>query len=171
LITIFADNKDYNCIFFGVFGVITFKLMLVTLFLLLLIVLSVIDIKTMLLPDAITFPLIGLGLAANFGEVFVPFTNALLGAGLGYGLLWSVYWIFRLLREVEGMGYGDFKLMAALGAWLGWEKIPLLTLVSAAAALGFTLLLIVLKQRKIEQPFPFGPYLAIAGILTMLVNL
>tara|TARA_R110002110_G_scaffold177902_1_gene382611 strand:+ start:53638 stop:54498 length:861 start_codon:yes stop_codon:yes gene_type:complete len=130
-----------------------------------LIALTLIDYDTQLLPDDITLPLLWLGLAFNLGGTFVPLADAVLGAIAGYGILWSVYWLFRLLTGKEGMGYGDFKLLAALGAWLGWQVLPLIILLSSVVGAVVGLALMVIKRRGREVPIPFGPYLAAAGWL------
>lgn len=133
-----------------------------------LIALTVIDIDTQLLPDNITLPLLWLGLIVNSAGVFVSLSDAVFGAVAGYLLLWSVYWAFKLLTGKEGMGYGDFKLLAALGAWLGWQALPTVILLSSfvGAAIGIAGILILGRDKNI--PIPFGPYLAIAGLITLL---
>jgi leader peptidase (prepilin peptidase) / N-methyltransferase len=134
-----------------------------------LITLAVIDIDTQLLPDTITQPLLWLGLLfALLGYGHVDLTSAVIGAIAGYLSLWSVYWLFRLLTGKEGMGYGDFKLLALLGAWLGWQQLPAIILLSALVATIVGLALILLRGRDRQLPIPFGPYLAIAGWIAML---
>jgi leader peptidase (prepilin peptidase)/N-methyltransferase len=132
-----------------------------------LIALTGIDLDTQLLPDAITLPLLWIGLGVNLFGIWTPLSSAVLGAMLGYGSLWSVYWLFKLATGKEGMGYGDFKLLAALGAWFGWQTVPLMILLSSfvGAALGIAIL--VAKQQGRDTPMPFGPYLAGAGLLTL----
>ena len=132
-----------------------------------LVALAGIDIDTQLLPDSITLPLLWLGLAVNLFAVWTPLSSAVIGAMLGYGSLWSVYWLFKLVTGKEGMGYGDFKLLGALGAWFGWQAVPLMILLSSfvGAALGITILLS--KRQGRDTPMPFGPYLAGAGLLTL----
>ena len=132
-----------------------------------LVALTGIDIDTQLLPDSITLPLLWLGLAVNLFAVWTPLSSAVLGAMLGYGSLWSVYWLFKLVTGKEGMGYGDFKLLGALGAWFGWQAVPLMILLSSfvGAALGIAILLS--KRQGRDTPMPFGPYLAGAGLLTL----
>ncbi|MAI93655.1 MAG: prepilin peptidase [Halieaceae bacterium] len=132
-----------------------------------LIALTGIDLDTQLLPDAITLPLLWIGLGVNLFGIWTPLSSAVLGAILGYGSLWSVYWLFKLATGKEGMGYGDFKLLAALGAWFGWHAVPLMILLSSfvGAALGIAIL--VAKQQGRDTPMPFGPYLAGAGLLTL----
>jgi leader peptidase (prepilin peptidase)/N-methyltransferase len=133
-----------------------------------LIALTVIDIDHQLLPDNITLPLLWAGLVINSTALFVPLHEAMWGAVAGYLSLWSVYWAFKLLTGKEGMGYGDFKLLAALGAWMGWKAIPLIVILSSfvGAVLGLTLILVAGRDRNI--PIPFGPYLAIAGWIVLL---
>ena len=132
-----------------------------------LVALTGIDIDTQLLPDSITLPLLWLGLAVNLFAVWTPLSSAVMGAMLGYGSLWSVYWLFKLVTGKEGMGYGDFKLLGALGAWFGWQAVPLMILLSSfvGAALGIAILLS--KRQGRDTPMPFGPYLAGAGLLTL----
>lgn len=133
-----------------------------------LICLTMIDIDHLLLPDSITLPLMWLGLIASLFPVFAGPTEAIIGAAAGYLTLWSVYWVFKLLTGKEGMGYGDFKLLAALGAWFGWASLPTIVLLSSlvGAIVGVTLILVAKRGR--EVPIPFGPYLAAAGWLSMI---
>jgi len=133
-----------------------------------LVALTFIDIDTQLLPDDLTLPLLWAGLVANVFELFVPLRTAVIGAIAGYVALWLVYWVFKLIRGKEGMGYGDFKLLAALGAWLGWPMLPLIVLLSSAvgAVVGITLMLF--KGRDHNIPLAFGPYLAVAGAIALL---
>ncbi|WP_054284469.1 prepilin peptidase [Gulbenkiania mobilis] len=133
-----------------------------------LIALAFIDADTHLLPDNLTLPLLWLGLAFNLYTGRVPLEDAVLGAMLGYGLLWSVYWAFRLATGKEGMGYGDFKLLAALGAWLGWVQVPLIILLSSVVGAVFGVALILMARHGRGQPLPFGPYLAVAGWVALL---
>lgn len=133
-----------------------------------LITLTMIDFDHQLLPDDITLPLLWLGLLFNLGDTYVSLADAVLGAMLGYLILWSVYWLFKLLTGKEGMGYGDFKLLAALGAWLGWQVLPLIILVSSLVGAICGIALMLLKGRGKEIPIPFGPYLAVAGWLALL---
>jgi leader peptidase (prepilin peptidase)/N-methyltransferase len=132
-----------------------------------LLALTVIDLNTQLLPDDLTLPLLWLGLLFNLFGVFVPLSDAVIGAIAGYLALWSVYWGFRLITGKEGMGYGDFKLLAALGAWLGWQMLPLIILLSSlvGAVVGITLILFAGHQRQV--PIPFGPYLAGGGLIAL----
>jgi leader peptidase (prepilin peptidase) / N-methyltransferase len=133
-----------------------------------LIALTVIDIDTQLLPDSITLPLLWLGLLANMSATFAPLDAAVLGAIAGYLALWSVYWLFKLATGKEGMGFGDFKLLAAIGAWLGWKLIPLVILLSSFVGAAVGILLIVFRRHGRSTPIPFGPYLAAAGLIAIL---
>ncbi|MGM0563615.1 MAG: prepilin peptidase [Pseudomonadota bacterium] len=133
-----------------------------------LIAMSGIDIKIQMLPDAMTLPLLWLGLLLSLVPVFIDPTQAILGAALGYLSLWSVYWLFKLATGKEGMGYGDFKLLALLGAWTGPTMLPLIIVGSAAAGALIGLTLIVVQGRDKAAPMPFGPYLAIAGWIAFL---
>ena len=132
-----------------------------------LIALTFIDADTTLLPDDITLPLLWFGLLINIGGVFTDIGSATWGAAGGYLVLWSVYWAFKLLTGKEGMGYGDFKLLAAIGAWLGWQLIPLVILLSAAVGTVVGIAGIVLKGRDKGAKLPFGPYLAAAGFIAL----
>ncbi|HXY06131.1 MAG TPA: A24 family peptidase [Burkholderiaceae bacterium] len=133
-----------------------------------LIALSFIDADTTLLPDSMTLPLLWLGLLLNIPATFAPLRDAVIGAACGYVCLWLVYWAFKLTTGREGMGYGDFKLLAALGAWLGWKMLLPIVLLSSLAGAVLGMGLIVLARRGRNIPIPFGPYLAIAGFLTSL---
>ncbi|MEO5863171.1 MAG: A24 family peptidase [Burkholderiales bacterium] len=133
-----------------------------------LIALTFIDADTQLLPDGITLPLIWLGLIVNMDDTFTDLRSAVLGAIFGYLALWSVYWAFKLLTKKEGMGYGDFKLLAALGAWLGWQVLPLVILLSSVVGAVVGIALIVLARMGRNIPLPFGPYLAMAGLIALL---
>lgn len=133
-----------------------------------LIALTVIDIDTQLLPDKITLPLLWLGLLVNSAGVFVSLEDAVYGAAAGYLLLWSVYWGFKLLTGKEGMGYGDFKLLGALGAWMGWQALPMIVLLSSLVGAVIGIAGILIQGRDKNIPIPFGPYLAIAGFITLL---
>ena len=133
-----------------------------------LVALTFIDADTTLLPDDITLPLLWLGLLVNTGGAFTDVGSAILGAAGGYLVLWSVYWGFKLLTGKEGMGYGDFKLLAAIGAWLGWQLLPLVILLSAAVGTVVGIAGILLKGRDKGAKLPFGPYLAAAGFIAMI---
>ena len=128
---------------------------------------AAIDIDTQLLPDRITFPLLWLGLLLNIFGLFVDLRSAVLGAAGGYLLLWSVYWGFKLLAGKEGMGFGDFKLLAALGAWTGWQTLPLILLVSAGAGTVIGIAVIWLSGKGRDTRIPFGPYLAAGGLVAL----
>jgi len=132
-----------------------------------LIALAFIDLDTQLLPDHITLPLLWAGLLLNLAGTFVPLQDAVVGAVAGYLLLWSIYWIFRLLTGKEGMGYGDFKLLAALGAWFGWQAIPATILLASVVGAAVGISLMVFARHGRDIPIPFGPYLAGAGGLTL----
>jgi leader peptidase (prepilin peptidase)/N-methyltransferase len=137
-------------------------------FVYLLIAMTFIDADTQLLPDDLTYPLLWAGLLVNLHNVFVPLPDAVIGAAAGYLCLWAVYWLFKLITGKEGMGYGDFKLLAALGAWLGWQMLPVIILLSSlvGALVGISLILFAKHGRN--NPIPFGPYLAAAGLIAML---
>ncbi|MBS1209648.1 MAG: prepilin peptidase [Proteobacteria bacterium] len=135
-----------------------------------LIALACIDLDTYLLPDDITLPLLWLGLLLNLNQVFVPLDSAVIGAMAGYLSLWSVYWLFKLVTGKEGMGYGDFKLLAAIGAFLGWQALPAVILLSSAVGACVGIGLIVFAKHGREKPIPFGPYLAAAGILALFLG-
>jgi leader peptidase (prepilin peptidase) / N-methyltransferase len=138
------------------------------LFAYLLIAMTFIDADTQLLPDDLTFPLLWIGLLINLNGTFVPLNEAVVGAAAGYLSLWSIYWLFKLVTGKEGMGYGDFKLLAALGAWLGWKMLPVIILLSSlvGAIVGVSLILFARHGRN--NPIPFGPYLAAAGMIALL---
>ena len=130
-----------------------------------LVALTFIDFDTQLLPDNITLPLLWTGLLANIAGIWpgVSLRDAVIGAVAGYLFLWAVYWLFKLIRGKEGMGYGDFKLLAALGAWLGWQMLPLVVLLSSLVGAAIGIGLVVFKGRDHQVPLAFGPFLAIAG--------
>lgn len=132
-----------------------------------LIALTFIDFDTQLLPDTITLPLLWLGLLLNLNGAFTSLDNAVIGAAVGYLVLWSVYWLFKLVTGKEGMGYGDFKLLAAIGAWLGWTLLPLVILLSSLVGAVVGITLIVLANRGRNIPIPFGPYLAGGGLIAL----
>ena len=133
-----------------------------------LLALTLIDLDTMLLPDSITLPLLWLGLLLSLRGVFVAPAAAIVGAAAGYLSLWLVYHAFRLLTGKEGMGYGDFKLLGALGAWFGWQALPVLILLSSTIGALVGLGLILLRGHDRNVPIPFGPYLAAAGWFTLM---
>jgi leader peptidase (prepilin peptidase)/N-methyltransferase len=132
-----------------------------------LIALTFIDADTQYLPDDLTLPLLWLGLLVNLQGLFVPIEQAVLGAIAGYLALWSIYWVFRLATGREGMGHGDFKLLAALGAWLGWKMLLPIILLSSIVGAVVGIALIVLARHGRNVPIPFGPYLATAGFIAL----
>ncbi len=132
-----------------------------------LLALTFIDLDTQLLPDDLTLPLLWAGLFVNLFGLFVPLHEAVVGAIAGYVSLWGVYWTFKLVRGKEGMGYGDFKLLAALGAWMGWKALPAIVLLSSAVGAVIGIFLVLVKGRDHQQPLPFGPYLAVAGAVAL----
>lgn len=134
----------------------------------LLIAMTFIDADTQLLPDDLTLPLLWLGLLVNLNGTFVPLRDAVIGAAAGYLSLWAIYWLFKLLTGKEGMGYGDFKLLAALGAWFGWMMLPLIVLLSSVVGAVAGISLIVFSKHGRDKPIPFGPYLAAAGMIALL---
>ncbi len=138
------------------------------LFLWTLICLTMIDYDHHLLPDSLTLPLLWLGLLANSFGLFTDLHNAFWGAAIGYLSLWSIYWVFKLLTGKEGMGYGDFKLLAALGAWMGWQMLPVIIIASSLVGAIAGILLMITSGQKSSQPIPFGPFLAAAGLIAML---
>jgi leader peptidase (prepilin peptidase)/N-methyltransferase len=133
-----------------------------------LIALTMIDVDHQLLPDDITLPLLWLGLLFNLGGTYVALQDAIIGAMAGYLILWSIYWLFKLMTGKEGMGYGDFKLLAALGAWMGWQVLPVIILLSSLVGAVCGIALMAVKRRGKEVPIPFGPYLAAAGWISLL---
>lgn len=144
-------------------------LMLVSLFFIWsLIALTMIDIDHQLLPDNITLPLLWGGLIINSFGILVPLEDAVWGAIAGYLSLWSVFWFFKLLTNKEGMGYGDFKLLAALGAWMGWQMLPLIIVLSSLVGACVGIILIMIKKYNRDTAIPFGPYLAGAGLLAFI---
>ncbi len=134
---------------------------------LMLLAMTFIDLDTQLLPDDLTYPLLWLGLLLNINGTFVPIKDAVIGAAAGYLALWSVYWLFKLATGKEGMGYGDFKLLAALGAWMGWMVLPSIILLSSVVGALVGIGMIVFARHQRGTPIPFGPYLAIAGLVAM----
>jgi len=137
------------------------------LFLWTLVALAFVDADTQLLPDDLTLPLLWGGLLANLFGLFAPLSSAVIGAIAGYLSLWTVYWLFKLIRGKEGMGHGDFKLLAALGAWLGWSMLPQIVLVSSVLGAVGGIAAIVARGRDRATPLPFGPWLAGAGVIAL----
>jgi leader peptidase (prepilin peptidase) / N-methyltransferase len=135
-----------------------------------LLAMSAIDIDTHLLPDSMTLPLLWAGLIVNFNAVFASLHDAVIGAIAGYLALWCVHWVFKIVRGVEGMGYGDFKLLAALGAWLGWAALPQIILIAAVTGAVVGLVATWIGRMRFEEPLPFGPFLAAGGAVTLFVG-
>jgi len=133
-----------------------------------LIALTLIDLKKQLLPDNITLPLLWSGILLSFFDIFTDLTSSVIGAMAGYLILWSVYQLFKLLTKKEGMGFGDFKLLAALGAWAGFSYLPQIILVSSVVGSIAGISMLIIGKTKQQQPIPFGPYLAIAGWIALL---
>jgi leader peptidase (prepilin peptidase)/N-methyltransferase len=131
------------------------------------IALAFIDFDTFYLPDSVTLPLLWAGLLFNLGGAFTDIRSAVTGAAAGYLALWSVYWAYKLATGKEGMGYGDFKLLAAIGAWLGWKMLPLVILLSSLVGAAVGLGLIAFARHGRNVPIPFGPYLVIAGLIAL----
>ena len=132
-----------------------------------LVALTGIDLDTQLLPDQLSLPLLWTGLLINISGLFAHLTDAVIGAAAGYLVLWMVYWLFKLLTGREGMGYGDFKLLAALGAWFGWQALPMLLLVSSVVGAVVGIGILVVQKKGRNTAIAFGPYLAIAGLITL----
>ena len=135
-----------------------------------LLAMSAIDIDTHLLPDSMTLPLLWAGLIVNFNAVFASLHDAVIGAIAGYLALWCVHWLFKIVRGIEGMGYGDFKLLAALGAWLGWAALPQIILIAAVTGAVVGLVATWIGRMRFEEPLPFGPFLAAGGAVTLFVG-
>ena len=133
-----------------------------------LLAMSLIDADHQLLPDVLVLPLLWLGLIANYFGLYTSLGDALWGAIAGYLSLWSVYWLFKLVTGKEGMGFGDFKLLAMLGAWGGWQVLPLTILLSSLVGAVLGLLMLRLRNAETSTPIPFGPYLAVAGWIALL---
>jgi leader peptidase (prepilin peptidase)/N-methyltransferase len=140
-----------------------------------LVAIAMIDADTQLIPDSIALPLMWLGLAMSLFHpltgattLFISPQDAIVGAMAGYLTLWSVFWLFKLVTGKDGMGYGDFKLLAALGAWLGWQQLPIIIMLSAVVGAAINITMIVARGKDRNIPIPFGPYLAAAGWITML---
>ena len=149
---------------FGLSSMLIWSLILTSM----LISLAMIDLNTWLLPDSITLPGIALGLVCNFFNHFSSLKDAIIGAIAGYLILWTIYKVHHRLTAREGMGYGDFKLLAMLGAWLGWYSLPIIMLISSLAGLVIFIVLKIGFKFDHTQPIPFGPFLAIAGWIVML---
>ena len=130
-----------------------------------LILLAMIDAKTMLLPDNLTLPLMWLGIVVNYFGLFVDLQSSVLGAIFGYMSLWTLFQAFKLLTSKEGMGFGDFKILAALGAWGGWQILPFTVFVASLLGAVIGIIWIVINKQKESQPIPFGPWLALAGFI------
>jgi leader peptidase (prepilin peptidase) / N-methyltransferase len=151
------------------FGVSS-KTIFIILFTWSLLVLSAIDILHLLLPDVIVLPILWLGLLINAFNIFTDSNAAILGAVIGYLSLLLFAWLFKKIRKIDGLGRGDCKMFAMLGAWLGWQNLPLILGFAAGAGLVFGLFSIVVNKRKINARIPFGPFLAIAGCLVLFMN-
>jgi leader peptidase (prepilin peptidase) / N-methyltransferase len=149
---------------FGVTSAAAFAII----FLWALVALTFIDADTTLLPDDITLPLLWLGLLVNLSSTFTTIQSAVVGSVAGYLVLWCVYWLFKLITGKEGMGYGDFKLLAAIGAWLGYQVLPLVILLSAAVGAIVGIVGILFRGRERGAKLPFGPYLAAAGLIALI---
>ena len=132
-----------------------------------LIALTGIDLDTQLLPDQLTLPLLWIGLLFNVGGVFTRLPDAVIGAAVGYMILWSIYWLFKLVTGREGMGYGDFKLLGALGAWFGWQALPTMLLISSVVGAVIGIAILVVQKKGRQTAIAFGPYLAVAGLITL----
>ena len=130
--------------------------------------LCMIDVDEQLLPDCITLPLLWAGLALSLATIFIDSQASIIGAMTGYLCLWAIYHLFKLATGKEGMGYGDFKLLAAIGAWVGWQALPVVILFSSVVGAITGIVLITLKGRQRSQPIPFGPFLASAGWITLM---
>lgn len=133
-----------------------------------LIVLTGIDADTQLLPDNMTLPLVWAGILVNYFSLYTDLASSVMGAISGYLILWSIYHLFRLLTGKEGMGYGDFKLLSALGAWMGWQFLPLMVLMSSVVGAAFGLILMGTGHLQRDKPMPFGPFIAAAGWITLI---
>ena len=131
------------------------------------ITLAFIDLDTQLLPDEVTLPLLWIGLLINLGNGFTDISSAVIGAASGYIFLWLIYWCFKIATGKEGMGYGDFKLLAVIGAWFGWKMLPLVILLSSLAGAVIGIGLIIVAKNKRDTPFPFGPYLVGGGLVAL----
>ncbi|GGI93368.1 prepilin peptidase [Shewanella gelidii] len=145
----------------------TSQFLLAAIFTFALIALTGIDLDEMLLPDQLTLPLLWIGLAVNYFGAFTTLQDAVIGAMAGYLSLWSVFWLFKIATGKEGMGYGDFKLLAVIGAWLGWQMLPLVIILSSLVGAVVGITLIAFKKLNQGNPIPFGPYLAAAGWIAL----
>ncbi|MGV8992135.1 MAG: prepilin peptidase [Thiobacillus sp.] len=132
-----------------------------------LVALAFIDLDTTLLPDSLTLPLLWLGLLFNLGGHFASLSDAVVGAMAGYGVLWTVFWLFKLATGKDGMGYGDFKLLAVMGAWMGWQMLPITLLLSSVVGATVGVAMIVFIKHDRRTPIPFGPYLAGGGLVAL----
>lgn len=132
-----------------------------------LLVLACIDLDTQLLPDDLTLPLLWLGLLLNLGGLFADLSSAVIGAAAGYLCLWLIFWVFKWATGKEGMGYGDFKLLAAIGAWLGWQSLPLVLLLSSLVGATVGIGLMVVRRNSAATQIPFGPYLAGGAVMAL----
>jgi leader peptidase (prepilin peptidase)/N-methyltransferase len=146
----------------------TWQLLGALIFTWILLALSMIDFDHQLLPDSLTLPGLWLGLGVNLFNLYTNIEASVIGAIAGYLFLWSIYWVFKLLTGKEGMGYGDFKLLALLGAWLGWQPLPSIILISSFLGAVIGISLIIIRQHDKNVPIPFGPYLAFAGWIYLL---
>ena len=145
----------------------TYTTLFAWIFVFALVTLTFIDFDTQLLPDDITLPLLWLGLIFNLNGGFTDLKSAVLGAILGYLILWSVYWVFKLITGKEGMGYGDFKLLGAIGAWFGWQIIPAVILLSSVVGAVIGIAMIMFRGKTGGTAIPFGPFLALGGIAAL----
>ena len=145
----------------------TYSSLFAFIFVFALVALTFIDFDTQLLPDDITLPLLWLGLLFNLNGGFVDIKSAVLGAVFGYLILWSVYWLFKLVKGKEGMGYGDFKLLAAIGAWFGWQLLPAVIILSSVGGAIIGIAMIMFKGKSGGTAIPFGPFLALGGIAAL----
>ena len=164
LVELLAGIAGIYCAWRYGFGLAAFAAML---FLWAVIAAGFIDVDTQLLPDSITLALLWTGLLVNVGGTFTDLKSAVIGAAAGYLSLWLVYWLFKLATGKEGMGFGDFKLLAAIGGWTGWQMLPLVILLSSFVGAIVGILLMVLARHGRSVPIPFGPYLAVAGVVAL----
>ncbi len=145
----------------------TYTTLFAWIFTLALITLTFIDYDNQLLPDDITLPLLWIGLLFNLNNGFTDLKSAMIGAMIGYLILWSIYWLFKIVTKKEGMGYGDFKLLAAIGGWFGWQLIPAVILLSSVLGAVIGIALIAFKGKSSQTAIPFGPFLALGGIAAL----